>query len=400
MPLRRKLAWVAALYFAEGLPFGIAIDNLPVYFRSHGVSLAEIGLLSLLGMPWTLKVFWAPLVDRFGERRDWITAALLVMATCLAVLPTLDPAQPSFWMWTLLLVFTTASATQDIAIDAYTIDLLDPGEEGLANGIRTSAYRIALIAGGGVLVALAGTLGWHAVFWTAAVLFAALAVAARWTPLREGLTTGRDVRLRSALSGWIRRPGAVFVLAFVLLYKLGDASMGPMVKPFWLDRGLTVEEIGFVSTTLGVFASLAGALLGGVLTSRWGIFHALWILGVLQALSNLGYAAVAAADGGRWAIYSASLLESFTGGLGTASFLAFLMHICEKHHAATEYALLSALFGFTRTLAGTASGLGATRLGYASFFALTFALSFCAFPLLPWIRTWIHDRPAEARAAS
>jgi len=159
--LRRKLSWVALLYFAEGFPYGLVADNLPVYFRAHGVSLTDIGLLTLLGLPWTLKVFWSPLVDRFGERRHWIAAALLVMAGLLALLPLLDPAQPSFWLWLLLLAFTTASATQDIAIDAYTIGLLVPGEEGVANGVRVSAYRAALIAGGGGLVILAGTIGWR-----------------------------------------------------------------------------------------------------------------------------------------------------------------------------------------------------------------------------------------------
>jgi PAT family beta-lactamase induction signal transducer AmpG len=358
------------------------------------VSLQEIGFLSLLGLPWTLKVFWAPLVDRFGQRRHWIAAALAVMALCAFVLPMHDPTAPSFWLWALLLVFTTASATQDIAIDAYTIGLLDPGEEGVANGVRSAAYRVALIVGGGVLVALAGTLGWRTVFTTAAAVFAALAVLALRTPPLALAATRREESLLRGLAGWLVRPGAAFVLAFVLLYKLGDASMGPMVKPFWLDRGLSVEEIGFVSTTLGVFASLVGALLGGTATSRIGIFRALWLFGVLQALSNLGYAIVAEVSGGRPAIYAASLLESFTGGLGTASFLAFLMHVCDKRLAATQYALLSALFGLTRTLAGAVSGLAAERLGFGPFFALTFALSFCAFPLLPWVRGWTHDRPA------
>ena len=199
-----------------------------------------------------------------------------------------------------------------------------------------------------------------------------------------------------AFVAWLARPGAAAVLAFVLLYKLGDASMGPMVKPFWIDRGLSVEEIGFVSTTLGVAASVAGALAGGVFTSRVGIFRALWMLGLLQAVSNLGYAAVAAAHGGRIAIYAASLLESFAGGLGTAAFLAFLMHVCEREQAATQYALLSALFGFTRSLAGAVSGLGASRLGYAPYFAVTFALALPAYALLPWLRPWIHDRPPRA----
>src|SRR6266404_494210 len=170
MPLRRKLVWISLLYFAEGFPFGIVADNLPVYFRVHGVSLTDIGLMSLLGAPWTLKVLWSPLVDRFGRRSAWILGCLLVMATVLYILPFVDPARPGVFLWGLLLVFTVASATQDIAIDAYTIGLLDAGEEGAANGVRVSAYRAALIASGGGLVILANRLGWTGVFHTGAGL--------------------------------------------------------------------------------------------------------------------------------------------------------------------------------------------------------------------------------------
>jgi PAT family beta-lactamase induction signal transducer AmpG len=391
MTLRRKLGWVALLYLAEGFPFGLAIDNLPVYFRVHGVSLAEIGLLSILGLPWTLKVFWSPAIDRFGERRHWITAALLVMAVATLAIPLADPRTPGAFLWTVLLVLTIASATQDIAIDAYTIGLLAPGEEGVANGVRVAAYRAALILSGGALVVLAAWIGWTPVFWIAAAIFAALAAAAWRAPAVPHVRQPAAAWLRD-LRAWLTRPGALFVLAFVLLYKLGDASMGPMVKPFWLDSGLTVEEVGAVSTTVGVAASVLGALAGGVFTSRFGIFAGLWVLGLAQALSNLGYAGAAALGGGRAAIYGASVIESFTGGLGTAAFLAFLMHVCEREQAATQYALLSALFGLTRSLAGAASGIAATRLGYAPYFALTFALAFPAYALLPWVRTWIHDR--------
>ena len=391
MELRRKLFWVSVLYFAEGFPFGIAVDNLPVYFRVHGVSLVDIGLLSLLGLPWTLKVLWSPLVDRFGERRHWITAALLSMAMLLAVLPLLDPSRPTFWLWALLLALTTASATQDVAIDAYTIGLLAPGEEGVANGVRVSAYRVALILGGGGLVILAGTLGWRVVFWLAAATCVALAAAAWRSPRPTFQGESSEGSWFAPLLAWLQRPGAPLIFLFVLTYKLGDSSMGPMVKPFWVDRGLTVEEIGLVSTTFGVLASIAGALAGGMLTTRWGIFRGLWALGLLQACSNLGYAAVAYLDAGRLGIYGASLLESFTGGLGTAAFLAFLMHICDKRQAATEYALLSAIFGFTRSLAGGVSGWGAARLGYGNYFTLTFLLALPAFSLLPWAKAWIHE---------
>ena len=397
MSTRRKLAWIGLLYFAEGFPFGLVVDNLPVYFRAHGVSLEAIGMLSVLGLPWSLKVFWAPLVDRIGERRHWITAALAVMTVATAAIPLADPTAPGVLLFGLVLALTIASATQDIAIDAYTIGLLVPGEEGVANGVRVSAYRAALIVGGGALVILAGWIGWTRLFWTAAAILATLA-AATWFAPRVAIERAPAAAWRRAFVAWLARPGAAAVLVFVLIYKLGDASMGPMVKPFWLDRGLSIEEIGFVSTTLGVAASVAGALAGGVFTSRVGIFRALWILGLVQALSNLGYAGVAAAHGGRLAIYAASLVESFSAGLGTAAFLAFLMHICDREHAATQYALLSALFGFTRSLAGPVSGFGASRLGYASYFATTFLLALPAYALLPWIRPWIHDRRAPAAA--
>jgi len=396
MTLRSKLFWISALYFAEGFPFGLVVDNLPVYFRTHGVSLTEIGLMSLLGAPWTLKVLWSPLVDRFGRRQQWIAACLVVMAVLLAALPYFDATRPGAVLWAALLLLTTASATQDIAIDAYTIGLLDSGEEGVANGVRVSAYRVALIVGGGGLVILAGRLGWTAVYDAAALILLVLAFGAWCSPAVPQVQVDPQQAWFRPLWDWLERPGAPLIFLFVLTYKLGDSSMGPMVKPFWVDRGLSVEEIGFISTTLGVGASIVGALIGGMLTTRWGLFRGLWALGMLQAVSNLGYAAIAAFDLGRLPLYAASLAESFTGGLGTAAFLAFLMHICDKRRAATEYALLSALFGFTRTLAGAFSGWGTTHLGYATYFAMTFVLALPAFTLLPWVRPWAQARAAGA----
>jgi PAT family beta-lactamase induction signal transducer AmpG len=392
MDLRRKLWWVSVLYFAEGFPFGIAVDNLPVYFRTHGVSLVDIGLFNLLRMPWTLKVMWSPLIDRYGARRQWIAGALLTMAALMAVLPWFDPSHPTVWIWALLLAFTVASATQDIAIDAYTIGLLAPGEEGAANGVRVSAYRAALIVSGGGLVALGGRLGWPMAFWIAAGILVILAAMVWRSPRPTMAREHREGAWLQPLWAWLRRPGAPAIFVFVLTYKLGDVSMGPMIKPFWVDRGLSVEEIGLVSTTLGVFATVLGALAGGGLTTRWGIFRGLWVLGLVQAFSNLGYTAVAYAGAGRLAIYAASVVESFAGGLGTAAFLAFLMHICDKRQAATEYALLSAIFAAAGWLIGSVSGWGVTHLGYAQYFLLTFLLAFPAFGLLPWVKSWITDR--------
>src|SRR5881396_2066447 len=393
--MRRKLLWVGLLYFAEGMPFGLVLDNFPVYFRVHGVSLAAIGFLSLLRAPWWAKVFWSPLVDQVGERRQWIAAALATMAGALLLVQELPPVPVGTALIVTLFAFTIAAATQDVAIDAYTIELLVPGEEGVANGVRVSAYRAALVFAGGVLVALAGRAGWPTTFAVAAVGLLALALAIGRSPLTDHHPQPPRVWARS-LRAWVSRPGAIPVFLFVLLYKLDTNAIGPMVKPFWVDRGLSLAEIATISTTLGVAASVAGALVGGALTSRWGIFRALWVLGLFQAVANLGYAAAAWTDAGRAGIYAASLGESFGAGLGTAAFLAFLMNVCDKEQAATQYALLSALFNLSGSLAGAVSGRGVEWLGYGHYFALTFTFALPAYAMLPWVRGWIVERPRAA----
>src|SRR5689334_6335968 len=278
--------------------------------------------MSLIRTPWWAKVFWSPLVDQIGHRRQWICGCLLVIAAALLVLPHVPPAPVGTAMIALLLVFTTAAATQDIAIDAYTIELLAPGEEGVANGIRVSAYRAALIVAGGVLLGIVAWTTWALTYTIAAILVAMLAVVASRLP-RVDRHTQTPREWAGTFRRWLERRGAVAVFAFVFLYRLGEYAIGPMVKPFWVDRGLGTEEIALISTTLGVGLSVAGALVGGVLTSRWGIFTSLWVLGLAQATGSIGYALAAWSDGGRHAIYAASIVESFTSGLGTAAFLSF-----------------------------------------------------------------------------
>lgn len=409
MTLRRKLGWVAVLYFAEGLPFGVVKEVVPVYLRVSGVDLAAIGLYSLIGLPWTLKFLWSPLIDRYGDRRWWTAACLLVMAMASAALAPIAPTA-ALAVGAVLLLIAVASATQDIAIDAYTIGLVAPGEEGSANGVRVTAARIALIASGGGLVLLSTAIGWQAVFAVAAGLFALLALVVPWAPPVAVSAEARRVWLQP-LRDWAARSGALAVFAFVMLYKLGDAAMGPMIKPFWLDRGLSVAEVGVVSSTVGMLATIAGAVAGGRLTDRWGIGRALLLLGLAQALSNLGYATAAwldpprpttevhslaealraLGDPARALIYSASMIESFTSGLGTAAFLSFLMNICDKEHAAVQYAGLSALFGLSRDGAGAASGWAVNTYGYATYFAFTVLLAMPALLLLPRVRSWIRE---------
>ncbi len=409
MRTRTKLTWVAILYLAEGFPFGILNDALPIFFRIHGIRLADIGLLSLVGLPWTLKFLWAPAVDLWGRRRTWVMACQLFLVPGLLAILAVDPSRVSAFFWAVVLGLAFFSATQDIAIDAYTIELLDEREMGPANGVRVTAYRIALIAAGGLFVAAAGLIGWPAAFVGAAAVMALFCLLSSRlpharpdpvTPMAATPASGAiDRAIWTPLRQFFGYPGFVFVMLFVLTFKLGDMALGPMVRPFWVDRHFTPLQIGAVPGTLGVVSTILGALLGGGLTARWGIFRALWLLGIAQAASNLVYAAAAALPPSMPLMYAASIVESFCGGLGTAPFLAFLMSICDKAHAATQYALLSALFGLTRVMAGALSGWATEEIGYAAYFTLTFFLAWPALALLPWVRRWTVTRAAGGQTS-
>ena len=399
MKLRRKLTWIAVLYFAEGLPFGIAYDVWPVFFRVHGVSLREIGLMSLLSLPWTWKMLWAPMVDRYGTRQQWISGALCVLAIASFTFLPLDASDPGLWMWVLLFAFTTASATQDIAIDAYAVDVATPEETGAINGVRVSAARVALLAGGGGCVTLAGFTGWQPIWLGLGGGFIALAAAAFVSPRVTLDAAARRHAFRPVLR-WAMRWQMVPVVFFVLLYKVGDSTLGRMVKPFWVDRGYSLAEIGLISVTLGVVLTILGALVGGWFTTRYGIFKGLLWLGITQLVSNLGYVAVAGLDLPRESIYVASMVESFTQGLGTAAFLSFLMNLCDREHAATQYALLSALFALTRDVAGAFSGIGVEELGYTIYFAVTTGLALPGLALLPLVKGRIREAGEASASAS
>ena len=324
-------------------------------------------------------------MDRYGDRRHWIASCLLVMGVLLAIHPLFDASSLSVGFWLVLLLFTLASATQDIAIDAHTIAFLPKEEVGAANGIRVSAYRVAMIVSGGGIVLAAEFFGWPAMWVAAGIVLGAIALVVLRAPAAE-LRTEEKKRFFAPLLQWIARPGSIPALLFVLLYKLGDQAITPMIKPFWVDRHLTLKEIGLISTTLGIVFTVLGALLGGFLTTKWGLLKALFFLGIAQVLPNLGYAACAALDAGRPAIYAASVLESFGQGLGTAAMLTMMMRLCDKEHAATEYALISALFSLTRHISGAVSGFAAARFGYAAFFAYTFLLAIPGLALIPFLR--------------
>jgi len=399
---QKKLGIVALLYFIQGAPAGILWEVLPVFFRVNGVSLRAIGGLRLLELPYSLKVFWSPLVHRYGDRRMWVLACMLGIAAVLFILPFIELAAVGWIVLLLILALTTLSATQDVAIDSYSVALVNREEEGAANGVRASAYRAALVFFGSGMVFLAAAIAWGQLFILGAVLFAILGFFVFAIP-RLALPADSRAHWLQGFVGWAGTWRVIPLVLFVLTYKLGEFAIGPMVKPFWVDYGKSIWpsrdvlmfQIGLFPTTLGIILSIVGALIGGAFISRYGVFHAVWFLGLLQAVSNLGYSFVAWMDLGRFGLYGASMFESLSGGLGTAAFLAFLMNICQKEHATVQYAFLSSIFSLTGRLVGGISGVGAERFGYGNYFALTFLLSLPAYLLLPWVRKWIHEEPRE-----
>jgi PAT family beta-lactamase induction signal transducer AmpG len=395
---RKKLGVVALLYFIQGAPAAILWEVLPVYFRINGVSLRAIGGLRLLELPYSLKVFWSPLVHRYGDRRLWMLACMLGIAVILIALPWADVASVGWIVLLLILALTTLSATQDVAIDSYSVGLVSREEEGAANGVRASAYRVALVFTGGGLVFLAAVLEWNALFILAGALFALLGLTTLSVP-RLTLPEQARARWLEGFWQWAGTWRIIPLVLFVLTYKLGEFAIGPMVKPFWVDYGKNIWpvqedlmfQIGLFPTSFGIVLSVVGALMGGAFISRYGIFLSVWFLGLLQAVSNLGYSLVQWFDLGRYGLYGASMIESLSGGLGTAAFLAFLMNVCQKEHATVQYAFLSSVFSLTGRLIGGLSGLGAERYGYGNYFAVTFLLSMPAYLLLPWVKQWIHE---------
>jgi MFS transporter, PAT family, beta-lactamase induction signal transducer AmpG len=394
--LRRQLAVVALVYVIEGFPMGVYQHVLSVYFRRHGVSLTEIGLLSALGFAWTAKPLWSPLVERFGARQDWIRGALLAMATSLAAVAALPASPIGPALVAALATYCIASATQDIAIDGYTIGLVDRGREGPANAVRTTAYRVGLAVSGSGLLLLPSWIGWSAAFLVAAGLTIAFALTLSLTP-PIALPPPSERRPVHSLLAWLLRPGVAPVLAFVVLFRIGDRAMGPMLPTFWVDRGFSDADLALFANLVGAVATIIGAVAGGMWVSRAGIVSALWSTGALALVSNLVYAAAAAwPDTGRIGVYVASLLEAVSSGAVGAAFVSYLMRICERQHAAVQYAVLTGLYASVGTLLASGSGRIAEATGYASYFALTAAFAAPAFAFLPRAARWIQpaaDRP-------
>ncbi len=388
MSPKKRYFWIVFLYFFSGIPLGFFYTFLPVFFRLQGVDLIKIGLLSSAGIFWSLKPLWAPLVDRYHRKKTWMGLSLLGMSLSIFLISSASSQTELILLYLSLLTFF--SALYDTALDGLLIELVPKEELGKANGFRLSAYRVAMIFSGGVLTAVSEYLNFQAIFHILTLLtfLAGLVVlSSRYIALNPTERTQKSLieTYLNPLRELLQRKGIALILIFIAIYKAGDALLGGMIYPFWVDRGFSRVEIGLISGTIGSILTILGALIGGYYTSKRGLKESLLVLGLLQAFSNLGYALVALPFVDKKWVYLASFIESFTGGLGTSAFVTFLTTLCHRNFTSSHYALFSTLFSITLVISRSLSGFGAKTLGYAPFFALTFVVALIPLLMLPYL---------------
>ena len=377
-----RTASVALLSFSSGLPLGLVWIAIPDWMRSIGVDIRVVGLLTLAQAPWSFKILWAPLMDRWtppflGRRRGWAAiaqVALLLLGLGLAGVGN-HPDTP--WViGALALAIAFASATQDVAIDAYAVDVLRADEQGVAVGARIALYRAAMFVAGGLSITLAAEIGWPAVNVLLALCYLPMLIVT-WRAPEPDTTVPPPRTLRDAIwlpfLGFLARHRALEILAFVILYKLADNLAGALTRPFLIDMGYDELDRGVALATVGLAATLFGTFMGGFVTTLIGLGHALWAFGFLQIFSNVGYVLVANSPPDRWLMYGATGFESLTSGMGTGAFSVLLLRMTQKRFSATQYALFSSLFGLPRILSGPVSGFVVDALGWSAFYWITIA---------------------------
>lgn len=394
---RRRVAPLLVLGFASGLPLALTGGTLQAWATVEQVSLQEIGFLTLVGTAYTLKFLWAPMIDRYappllGRRRGWMLLTQILLALGMMVMGTMSPGKSLLPIAMLAVMLAFLSATQDIAFDAYRTDVLHKEERGAGAALSVLGYRLAMLVSGGLALILADQwLGWGQTYMLMGGLMLLASLATWWAPEPDVPVQAPDTLVRAItqpFKEFFSRQGAITVLLLIVLYKLGDAFAGALSTTFLIrGAGFSPTEVGTVNKVLGLAATIVGALAGGTLMARLGLFRSLMLFGVLQGISNLGFWLIAVGPHSVWLMALGVGLENLCGGMGTAAFVALLMGLCNQQFSATQFALLSALSAVGRTyLAGPLTPPLVESLGWPVFFILTVAIAVPGLLLLWWRR--------------
>ena len=399
----RRMLICVCTGFSSGLPLYILLSLLPAWLRSEHVDLRAIGLFALVQFPYNWKFLWSPLLDRyalpaFGRRRGWM---LLSQIALIVALPAFGALNPQIDLMAIALLATTVaffSATQDIVLDAYRREILPDPELGLGNSIHVNAYRIAGLIPGSLSLILADILPWRSVFFITALFM--LPGILMTLVVREPSVAGTKPRtLREAVVEPFRefmsrrgvRP-ALLMLTFMVLYKLGDSMATALATPFYLDMGFTKTEIGLIAKHAGLWPAVIGGLLGGLWMLKLGINRALWIFGVVQAISIPGFALLTAFPQDRIMLAVAIGFEALGVGLGTVAFVAFIARATHPLYTATQFALFTSLATAPRVLINSVTGALVEQVGWLHFFMICTLLALPGMLLLPKVAPWNGDK--------
>lgn len=404
---RRRVAPLLALGFASGLPLALTGGTLQAWATVEQVSLQEIGFLTLVGTAYTLKFLWAPVIDRYappflGRRRGWMLVMQILLALGMMAMGLMSPGQSLLPLALLAVAIAFCSATQDIAFDAYRSDVLQKEERGAGAALSVLGYRLAMLVSGGLALILADQwLGWGQTYVLMGVLMLIVAMATFWAP--EPTVPAETPRsltraVVEPFKEFFSRPEALTVLLLIVLYKLGDAFAGALSTTFLIRAaGYTATEVGTVNKLLGLAATIIGALAGGALMAKLGLYRSLLLFGLLQAVSNLGFWLISVGPHSVWLMAAGVGFENLCGGMGTAAFVALLMGLCNREFSATQFALLSALSAVGRTyLAGPFTPPLVEYAGWPTFFLMTVAIALPGLLLLRWRRADIERIDARA----
>jgi len=405
-----RLLSVVLLSFSSGLPLGVVWLAIPAWMARAGVDIKVIGLFTLAQAPWSFKLLWSPWMDRFpppflGRKRGWILVGQVALFAVTLWLAGVSGHPEAVWViGALALAIAFASATQDIAIDAYAVEVLRRDEQGVASGARTAFYRAAMLVAGGAAITVAAETSWTIVNLLLALLYLPFMVVTILAPEPEALPAPpRTIReaVWGPFVGFLAQHRSLEILAFVVLYKLGDNLTQSLTGPFLIQTGFDDFDVGVARTTIGQVAAILGTLAGGILTDRMGLGRALWVFGFLQVVSNLGYAAVAHVGVNRPLMYAAQAFELGSSGLGQGAFGVLLLRLTQKRFSATQYALLSTLFTLPRILAGPVTGVLADAMGWRDFFVLTVVFGLPGLAMLARFVPWgVRDVEFEVRGPS
>ena len=366
------------LGFASGLPLALTSGTLQAWMTVDNIDLKTIGFFSLVGQAYVFKFLWSPAMDRYtppllGRRRGWLVITQVLLLIAIAAMGFLEPSTQLRWMAALAVIIAFCSASQDIVFDAWKTDVLSAQERGAGAAISVLGYRLAMLVSGGLALWLADRwLGWQATYWLMAALLIPCIIATLLAPEpSDAIPVPKTLQqaVVEPLHDFFGRNNAWLILLLIVLYKLGDAFAMSLTTSF-LIRGVGFDagEVGVVNKSLGLLATIIGALYGGVLMQRLTLFRALLIFGILQGASNAGYWLLSITDKHMVTMASAVFFENLCGGMGTAAFVALLMTLCNKSFSATQFALLSALSAVGRVYVGPVAGWFVEAHGWPTFY--------------------------------